>query len=221
MNTWTNIWLTLLINSCAWRSEHHFYLFYHRHMQRCGTHMTRAGGANRKVSSNQKPDDSQWSHLFFFFTAGRKPLMPKLGSFLFFFFPPPSYTSYTPVFLKSHVLYLETWGFRLTSSWHQNICALIGLVGISLTADWGEPVDASDQKDIEAAERYIQFYLGWFATPIFRGDYPQVMKEYIGTSCSRAPGYLLLIFIRYSFVLSPVRRNIWTVTERLLMLLLD
>uniref|UniRef100_A0A8C5DR07 Cytosolic beta-glucosidase n=1 Tax=Gouania willdenowi TaxID=441366 RepID=A0A8C5DR07_GOUWI len=57
-----------------------------------------------------------------------------------------------------------------------------GLVGVSLTADWGEPVDVSNQKDIEAAERYIQFSLGWFATPIFNGDYPQVMKDYIGRS---------------------------------------
>uniref|UniRef100_A0A8C7XBU6 Cytosolic beta-glucosidase n=1 Tax=Oryzias sinensis TaxID=183150 RepID=A0A8C7XBU6_9TELE len=55
-----------------------------------------------------------------------------------------------------------------------------GLVGISLTADWGEPVDTSNQGDIRAAERYFQFYLGWFAGPLFHGDYPQVMKEYIG-----------------------------------------
>ncbi|XP_019131713.1 lactase-like a [Larimichthys crocea] len=55
-----------------------------------------------------------------------------------------------------------------------------GLIGISLTADWGEPVDITNQRDIEAAERYIQFYMGWFATPLFNGDYPQVMKDYIG-----------------------------------------
>lgn len=48
-------------------------------------------------------------------------------------------------------------------------------------------MDLSDQRDIEAAERYIQFYLGWFASPLFLGDYPQVMKEYIGTWCSDAP----------------------------------
>lgn len=53
-------------------------------------------------------------------------------------------------------------------------------MGISLSGDWGEPVDISNQKDIEAAERYVQFYLGWFATPIFHGDYPQVMKDFIG-----------------------------------------
>ncbi|XP_047241222.1 lactase-like b isoform X2 [Girardinichthys multiradiatus] len=55
-----------------------------------------------------------------------------------------------------------------------------GLVGISLSGDWGEPVDISNQKDNEAAERYVQFYLGWFATPIFHGDYPQVMKDFVG-----------------------------------------
>ncbi|XP_055010701.1 lactase-like a [Boleophthalmus pectinirostris] len=55
-----------------------------------------------------------------------------------------------------------------------------GMVGISLTADWGEPVDSTNQRDIEAADRYMQFSLGWFASPVFYGDYPQVMKEYIG-----------------------------------------
>ncbi|XP_035114842.3 lactase-like protein isoform X1 [Callithrix jacchus] len=55
-----------------------------------------------------------------------------------------------------------------------------GLVGISLNCDWGEPLDISNPKDIEAAERYLQFCLGWFANPIYAGDYPQVMKDYIG-----------------------------------------
>ncbi|XP_043838541.1 lactase-like protein isoform X2 [Dromiciops gliroides] len=55
-----------------------------------------------------------------------------------------------------------------------------GLVGISLTCNWGEPVDITNPKDIEAAERYMQFCLGWFANPIYAGDYPQAMKDYIG-----------------------------------------
>lgn len=57
------------------------------------------------------------------------------------------------------------------------------MVGISLTSAWGEPVDLTSQKDIEAAERYVQFYLGWFANPIYSGDYPEVMKNYVGKSC--------------------------------------
>lgn len=54
------------------------------------------------------------------------------------------------------------------------------MVGISLSADWGEPVDVTNQRDIEAAERFVQFHLGWFATPLFNGDYPQIMKDYVG-----------------------------------------
>lgn len=54
------------------------------------------------------------------------------------------------------------------------------MVGISLTSSWGEPVDPHSQTDRDAAERYIQFHLGWFANPIYRGDYPEVMKNYIG-----------------------------------------
>ncbi|XP_049633864.1 lactase-like protein isoform X2 [Suncus etruscus] len=55
-----------------------------------------------------------------------------------------------------------------------------GLVGISLNCAWGEPVDISNPKDVDAAERYLQFCLGWFANPIYAGDYPQVMKDSIG-----------------------------------------
>ncbi|KAM4040060.1 lactase-like protein [Anomaloglossus baeobatrachus] len=55
-----------------------------------------------------------------------------------------------------------------------------GMIGISLTTEWGEPVDISSQKDIEAAERFVQFNFGWFANPLYNGDYPQIMKEYIG-----------------------------------------
>uniref|UniRef100_A0A8D0L8Y6 Cytosolic beta-glucosidase n=1 Tax=Sphenodon punctatus TaxID=8508 RepID=A0A8D0L8Y6_SPHPU len=64
-----------------------------------------------------------------------------------------------------------------------------GMVGISLTSAWGEPVDLSNPKDIEAAETYVQFYLGWFANPIFSGDYPEIMKNYIGRkSTQQGPG---------------------------------
>lgn len=74
----------------------------------------------------------------------------------------------------------QTWCFFSAPVRWQSPFARAGLVGISLSGDWGEPVDISNQKDIEAAERYVQFYIGWFATPIFHGDYPQVMKDFVG-----------------------------------------
>ncbi|XP_018332984.1 myrosinase 1-like [Agrilus planipennis] len=53
-----------------------------------------------------------------------------------------------------------------------------GEIGITLNGLWFEP---SNPQEEEAAERMRQFYLGWWAHPIFtaEGDYPPVMKEYI------------------------------------------
>lgn len=55
------------------------------------------------------------------------------------------------------------------------------MVGITLSHTWGEPYDNQSLADIEAAERYNQMGLGWFANPIFgNGDYPDVMKWQVG-----------------------------------------
>ncbi|XP_075140642.1 lactase/phlorizin hydrolase [Leptodactylus fuscus] len=63
-----------------------------------------------------------------------------------------------------------------------------GQVGISLNSDWAEPVDPNNPDDVSAAERYLQFMLGWFAHPILvNGDYPEVLKQqvnHINTQCS-------------------------------------
>ncbi|KAM9374918.1 lactase-like protein [Phaethornis superciliosus] len=75
--------------------------------------------------------------------------------------------------IKSHA---EVW-HSYNNTWRSE---QQGMVGISLTSGWGEPIDPYDQTDREAAERYIQFHLGWFANPIYRGDYPEVMKNYVG-----------------------------------------
>ncbi|CAG5121823.1 unnamed protein product [Candidula unifasciata] len=72
-----------------------------------------------------------------------------------------------------------------------------GQVGITLNCDWYDPEDPSKQSDIEAADRAIQFFIGWFAHPIFvNGDYPEVMKEFVanasaseGLATSRLPGF--------------------------------
>ena len=54
-----------------------------------------------------------------------------------------------------------------------------GRIGITNNCDWREP-KTSDPQDVGAAERCVEFWLGWFADPIFLGDYPESMKRLLG-----------------------------------------
>lgn len=73
--------------------------------------------------------------------------------------------------LRSHAravkVYREKYG-------HQN-----GTIGITNNCDWREPL-TDKPEDIEAAERAMLFFLGWFADPVYKGDYPAVMRERLG-----------------------------------------
>ena len=52
-----------------------------------------------------------------------------------------------------------------------------GSVGISMNSDWTEPRSPHKHVDHVARDVYIEFFLGWFAKPIFvDGDYPDIMK---------------------------------------------
>ncbi|NXS97457.1 LPH hydrolase, partial [Jacana jacana] len=72
-----------------------------------------------------------------------------------------------------------------------------GLISITINSDWAEPRNSHNQEDVEAARRYLQFFLGWFAHPIFKnGDYNEVMKKRIrerslaqGLTQSRLPEF--------------------------------
>ncbi|KAI9535162.1 hypothetical protein NQZ68_007253 [Dissostichus eleginoides] len=56
-----------------------------------------------------------------------------------------------------------------------------GLISIALNADWIEPKDVNVAREVVAADRALQFQLGWFAHPIFKnGDYPDAMKWQVG-----------------------------------------
>jgi len=55
----------------------------------------------------------------------------------------------------------------------------LGKIGISLNCDWREPL-TNKPEDAEAAERALLFFAGWFADPIWFGDYPEVMHQRIG-----------------------------------------
>ncbi|GMF55083.1 unnamed protein product [Phytophthora fragariaefolia] len=58
-------------------------------------------------------------------------------------------------------------------------------IGIVLNAEFGYPVDPSNALDVAAAERKMQFDLGWFLTPLVTGDYPQIMRERVGERLPR------------------------------------
>ncbi|KAL0184867.1 hypothetical protein M9458_020563, partial [Cirrhinus mrigala] len=87
----------------------------------------------------------------------------------------PIITSYkvTHNIIKSHA---EAW--HIYNDNYRNLQG--GKVGIALNSDWAEPNNPSSDQDVAAAERYLNFMLGWFAHPIFvDGDYPAVLKEQI------------------------------------------
>lgn len=54
-----------------------------------------------------------------------------------------------------------------------------GIIGLSNNCDWREPYTDSNA-DKAAAERAVEFFLGWFADPLYRGDYPDSMRARVG-----------------------------------------
>ncbi|XP_041939276.1 lactase-phlorizin hydrolase-like [Alosa sapidissima] len=71
-----------------------------------------------------------------------------------------------------------------------------GVISITLNSDWAYPRNPAKQEDVYAANRYVQFFLGWFAHPIFKGDYSELMKEAVkersllgGLTKSRLPEF--------------------------------
>jgi beta-galactosidase len=59
-----------------------------------------------------------------------------------------------------------------------------GVIGMSLNCDWREPL-TENPLDVAAAERSVEFFLGWFADPLYRGDYPEVMRSRVGNRLPR------------------------------------
>lgn len=83
-----------------------------------------------------------------------------------------------------------------------------GIISITINSDWSEPRNPYKQEDVDAARRVVQvpqkqmfllltfitqmqkvsnscfvcpdqFYIGWFAHPVFNGDYSDTMKTII------------------------------------------
>jgi len=55
-----------------------------------------------------------------------------------------------------------------------------GEIGITLNGDLMDPWDPEDPRDVEAAERKLEFSIAWFADPIYFGDYPASMRKQLG-----------------------------------------
>ncbi|NWV26721.1 LPH hydrolase, partial [Origma solitaria] len=78
------------------------------------------------------------------------------------------------ILLKAHARVYHTYDGKYRASQG-------GIIALCPNIDWAEPETPSDPRDIEAADRYLQFLVGWFAHPIFKnGDYPEVMKWKVG-----------------------------------------
>ncbi len=61
-----------------------------------------------------------------------------------------------------------------------------GEIGIVIGGDATYPWDASDPEDIRACQRKTEFSIGWFADPVFLGDYPASMRAQL---LSRLPTF--------------------------------
>lgn len=61
-----------------------------------------------------------------------------------------------------------------------------GALSLSLHSDWAEPANPYVASHWQAAERFLQFEIAWFAEPLFKtGDYPVAMREYIASKTRR------------------------------------
>ena len=56
-----------------------------------------------------------------------------------------------------------------------------------MNTNWFEPLDENDPSHFSIAEQSQQFRLGFWASPIFKGDFPDIVKDIIGNR-SQAQG---------------------------------
>ena len=61
-----------------------------------------------------------------------------------------------------------------------------GKFGVNLEAEMMWPNNTNNERDVEATRRRLIFQIDWFAEPFINGDYPQLMKDRIG---SRLPQF--------------------------------
>ena len=87
----------------------------------------------------------------------------------------PGHTSNSEPYLAGHNLLLAH--AKAVNVYRQKFqTEQVGLIGITNNCDWREPLTNSVE-DKAAAQRALEFFLGWFADPIYLGDYPACMRQ--------------------------------------------
>ncbi|XP_050289341.1 beta-glucosidase 11-like isoform X37 [Quercus robur] len=92
-------------------------------------------------------------------------------------------SSTEPYLATHHILLAHASAARLYKEKYQD--QQHGFIGINLLAFWLLPL-TNKTEDVIATRRAMDFQIGWYADPLVYGDYPDVMKKYLG---SRLPAF--------------------------------
>ncbi|GMF55082.1 unnamed protein product [Phytophthora fragariaefolia] len=80
--------------------------------------------------------------------------------------------------LRSHAAAVKA--FRDLKASSPSVVHQKARISITLNSDAAYPLDEKNALDVAAAERKMQFELGWFLSPLVTGDYPAIMRERVG-----------------------------------------
>ncbi|XP_048232013.1 vicianin hydrolase isoform X2 [Ricinus communis] len=87
-------------------------------------------------------------------------------------------SSTEPYLVAHHLLLSHASAVRLYKAKYQ--ATQKGQIGVTLVTNWFIPKSPASESDKKATMRIIDFMFGWFAHPITYGDYPEIMKAYVG-----------------------------------------
>lgn len=83
-----------------------------------------------------------------------------------------------PYLVAHHLLLCHSTGVKIYKDKYQ--ASQKGKVGITIVTHWWKPKYPAQLQNQKATQRAIDFMFGWFADPIFHGDYPQSMRTLVG-----------------------------------------